>query len=204
VPAADSTNRRFGHETLRQVSEIMDTYPDLNSTQFTCPSAIVPAKAVDSQFRQGKCSDDPLKCLEECRADNNGPSCYALANLMDNTTGVSDTYSAWLYYKACGTGIVSGCTNHAAGMLELNPDDEQVKKCSTETFEKTCALEDPWGCTAYSFALTEGIGHEVDLDAALAVADKACKNGEIDPACRQAKSLVELIRRKQKLPASAP
>ena len=54
----------------------------------------------------------------------------------------------------------------------------------------------------YATFLAEGTGREKDLDGALAAAAKACKNGDEVPGCRDAKKVIELVKRLQKLEAA--
>lgn len=200
--SAQSANRSAApiptpNEKFRPVFKAMDSSKEFAAVRDICPSTVVPAKSVASGYWPGKCSDDPLKCFEECKA-NNGGSCYALARLIEKDDESSGDYPDRLYLRACELGIVSGCTNRAARMLELYPDDKKIEKCTTDTFEKTCSLEDPWGCTMFAWALTLGRGRDIDLEEALKMAGKACKYGEMDTACPQSKKLIDLIRIIQK------
>lgn len=200
--SAQSANRNGApaptpNEKFREVFRAMDSTPKFAALRTICPSAVVPEKPVDSGYRRGKCSDDPLKCLEECKA-NKGGSCYALATLIEREDESPGDYPDRLYLRACELGVVSGCTNRAARVLEKYPDDRKIEKCATDTFEKTCSLEDPWGCTMFAWALTLGRGRDIDLEEALKMAGKACKYGEMDTACPQSKKLIDLIKRIQK------
>ena len=58
----------------------MDQITDMPVAKDACISTIVPEKPVPSGYTPGKCSDNPAKCLEECRKGTGG-SCYALAFL---------------------------------------------------------------------------------------------------------------------------
>jgi TPR repeat protein len=175
----------------------MDSSVEFAALRDMCPSTVVPGKAVASGYAAGKCSDGPLKCFEECKA-NNGGSCYALALLIEKNDDSAGDYPDRLHLRACELSIVSGCTNRAARMLEQYPDDKKIEKCTADTFEKTCSLEDPWGCNMYALALTAGKGREINLEEALKTAGKACKNGDEDTACQQSKKLVDVIKMIQK------
>lgn len=105
-------------------------------------------------------------------------------------------YSEALFLRACKLGIVSGCTNRAAAMINLKADDEKAVKCAVDTFEKTCEQDDPWGCTMFAYALVAGQGgRPKDLDKALQVLSKSCKYGIGDDACQAANKLAEEIKK---------
>ncbi|WOB06876.1 hypothetical protein [Piscinibacter gummiphilus] len=72
-------------------------------------------------------------------------------------------------------------------------DDVAIQTCAARTFEKTCALDDPWGCTMYAFHLSKGRGVPVNRDMALAVLKKSCKYGPEDEACSYGRGLREQL-----------
>jgi hypothetical protein len=198
VDAQRGTPTPVSKESLRKVFEAMDQITDMPVGKDACISTIVPEKPVPSGYSPGKCSDDPAKCLEECRKGTGG-SCYALALLIEKSGEITVDYPDRLHLKACELSIVSACTNHAARSIERQPEDKGIQKCTADTFEKTCALDDAWGCAMYAMLLVEGKGREKDLDSALATAEKACKYGDDVLGCRDAKKIIELIKRMQKL-----
>ena len=84
-------------------------------------------------------------------------------------------------------------------MLALEENDESAFRCIADTFEKTCALEDPWGCTMYGFILMKGVGRRLDYEASFKYFDKACRYSEArDPACTRAKELKTVARKTKK------
>lgn len=198
VDAQRGTPTPVSRESLRKVFEAMDQITDMPAAKDACISTVVPEKPVPSSYSPGKCSDDPTKCLEECRAGDGG-SCYALASLIEKTDETAVDYPDRLYLKACELRFVRGCTNHASRSIVRQPEDKGIQKCTADIVEKTCALEDPWGCAMYATLLAQGSGRNKDPDSALATAEKACKAGDEAPACVQAKKLIEAIKRMQKL-----
>ncbi|MBO0755581.1 MAG: sel1 repeat family protein, partial [Bradyrhizobiaceae bacterium] len=93
-----------------------------------------------------------------------------------------------LFLKACGLGIVSGCTNRAAGM-----EDSGHSSCITQTFQRACDYNDPWACTMFGFHLSRGIGVAQDRERARQVLSKSCRFGETDQACSYARRLLKEI-----------
>jgi hypothetical protein len=91
-----------------------------------------------------------------------------------------------LFLRACTLGIVSGCTNRAAGM-------DRPDACAIRTFQVGCDRDDPWACTMIGFHLIRGIGIAQDRERARQALAKSCRFGEDDPACEYAKRLLNEI-----------
>lgn len=148
-----------------------------------CPSTVMPPSETTEDLRKNICQSMPLSaCLAQCRAGDGG-ACYWLANALEQAQAEAGAQGA-LYQRACQQGIVSGCTNRAAGMLSEHPNDQPVLACAVETFAKACAVDDPWACTMYAFHLGRGIGVAQNKALAIQVLGKSCKYGDDDPACR--------------------
>jgi hypothetical protein len=95
--------------------------------------------------------------------------------------------------RACVLGVSIGCTKRAAGMLAQRGDDPGIQRCTSRTFEKTCARENAWGCSMYGLALIQGSGVARDLGRARDVLPGGCRHGPDDDACKAARKLMEKI-----------
>jgi TPR repeat protein len=161
-----------------------------------CPAALLPRRVSTDYLSGDSCQLNPGLCLLKCEAGNGG-SCYWLAYAVQQGGGEAATAEA-LFQRACKLGVVSGCTNRAAAMSAGAPQDASVQHCAVETFKKTCAHNEPWGCTMYALHLTRGIGVKTNLDLALKVLGRSCRYGKEDPACANAMTLrQEILRKKQ-------
>lgn len=164
-----------------------------------CPADVMPIRAPGVHAGNDACKTPPYEtCLAKCEAGDGG-SCYTLALEMQKNSAPSEIYES-LFQRSCKLGVVSGCTNHAAGLLNAK-DDAPAEKCAARTFERGCKYDDPWACTMYAFNLSRGLGVAQDLAAALKTLEKSCKYGDSDPACAYAKGLrqeiLEALSRKQ-------
>ncbi|BAQ74222.1 Sel1 domain-containing protein repeat-containing protein [Pseudomonas sp. Os17] len=159
-----------------------------------CPSDNMPARTATRATQANRCETPEQlgACLQRCEAGD-GNDCYWLATTLQQAKGPAAGYEP-LYQRACSLGLVSGCTNRAAGMLTADADNQATRHCAVQTFNKACELNDPWACTMYGFHLSRGIGVAPDADLALKVLDKSCKYGPADPACSGARQLQEEIR----------
>lgn len=175
-----------------QVVEIIRNQPEWLKMEAVCPTEIFPENEKEAFYSDGDCENDPKACLENCKNEK-GIDCYALAILIQRQVNIGQEEANPLFYRGCKFGIISACTNLAAGKFALETADPETLKCSVNTFEKACKKDDPWGCTMFSAALTEGRGREKNLDGALKVLSKSCKYGDDDPACSTAKRLEQSI-----------
>ena len=123
------------------------------------------------EYQAAGCAGNPDKCLEKCHA-NDANACYALSLLLNEQREKEEADTRALYLRPCKLGIVSGCTNNAAGKLNIAPNDEKIAKCAADTFEKTCSRDDSWGCTMYGTAWALGSGRPENIDEALSIYKK--------------------------------
>lgn len=166
-----------------------------------CPATLIPKRAQENLDRGDNCSEAEHmeSCLQHCKAGD-GNDCYWLAINVQKAKGPAMGYEP-LFQRACSLGVMSGCTNRAAGMFVASPDDESVRQCVTQTYAKACELEDPWACTMYGFNLSQGIGTPPDSTKALKVLGRSCnKHGTKDPACTAAIQLQQKIQDKLAAP----
>lgn len=152
-----------------------------------CPADHMPEARRDALTAPPDCLEHHAVCAQRCNSGD-GEACLNLGHVIqeagqDNT---EDLYE-YLFFKACKAGEPSGCTNRAAAMIDQDFD------CAVRTFEKTCQLEDPWGCTMLGSFLALGKGMPVDLPRARRVLGGSCKYGESDPACSAALRILEHV-----------
>lgn len=166
----------------------------LFSEEEVCPFEIFPKVIDESPFIPTRCDKDAMVCLEDCKK-NDGRACYTLALMIQKKKTPFQNYSEALFLRSCKLGVISGCTNRAAAIINDKSDDEKAVKCAVNTFEKTCENDDPWGCTMFGFVLHRGIGRPKDDEKALKALSKSCKFGDADEACRMAKELIEIIKK---------
>lgn len=164
----------------------------------SCPFGHMADKSRKPQTPSTDCARNPNECLEKCNAKD-ADSCYSLAGLIQDHDKIENDVASVLYQRSCELGITSGCTNRASAIFEK--DEIEGLKCAGRTFEKTCEMNDPWGCTMFGLALAEGIGLAKNVPEALNALSKACdiaidKNGG---ACQRANELRDAIIRVQKL-----
>lgn len=150
-------------------------------------------RAEISALPEGRfCSSSKLeKCLGRC-VSGQGPSCYWLGQNLQSAKA-DDTAVEALFQRSCKLGVGSGCTNRAASILVDKNGDRTLESCALRTFERTCAFDDPWGCTMFALELTRSSESEQDRARALAALEKSCRYGSDDPACTAAKQLTEQL-----------
>jgi len=157
-----------------------------------CPTELVQSRDIEFYNRTSECEKNESRCLKLCLRGSSD-HCFGLANHFNITDENSEAYSRPLYAKSCQLGLASSCTNVAAGIK--NSEGLEEAECYTKTFEKTCELNDPWGCTMFAISLIYAEGVEKDLDKALSVMRDSCRFGETDRACSTAIDLTsEIIR----------
>jgi TPR repeat protein len=160
----------------------------------SCPFDIFPKSLDEKIYEFEACAKYADVCLDKCK-NNDGAACYSLAVSIQDKKGPQQDISEGLFLRACKLGIISGCTNRAARILNDKPEGEKSLKCAADTFEKTCEKDDPWGCTMFGFVLYTGISRPKDNEKALQALSKSCKYGEEDEACSRAKELIEKIKK---------
>lgn len=148
-----------------------------------CPADVMPAREVTSDYSLERCTVALEPCLSSCRAGN-ANDCYASAQVLQKVR--NNPISDALFLKACELGIMSGCTNRAAGM-----DSGKGGSCAIRTYERACDHNDPWACTMMGMHLVRGIGIAKDHERAKQVLSRSCRYGEGDEACGLAKRLMK-------------
>lgn len=177
------------NERTQKIIEIIQNKPDWLFPADACPAEIMPAFEKEIKYPNEGCANNPEGCLEKCKAED-GNACYALALLLQEQHGVEERTSDPLFLRSCRLGIVSGCTNRAAAMFNLETADAARLKCAADTFEKTCARDDAWGCTMYGGALGFGEGRGRNKEEALKFLAKACRDSSADKEpCQYARDI---------------
>ncbi|MFN3302623.1 MAG: hypothetical protein ACK44A_02780 [Roseateles sp.] len=165
-----------------------------------CPASVMPEQQAPDAGRD-TCARGELKaCLARCTAGDGG-ACYRLAQDIQHKT--KSQAPGVLFQRSCQLGVVSGCTNKAAGLSLEKPDDEGNRVCAAQTYAKACAFDDAWACTMYALHLGHGIGIQKDKALASQVLEKSCKHGPEDDACSSGmklKSRLQQPERKGALP----
>ncbi|GMV29276.1 MAG: hypothetical protein AMXMBFR59_14010 [Rhodanobacteraceae bacterium] len=147
-----------------------------------CPSKLMARREATDHLVANECNAGDLSgCLRKCTAGKPG-ACYWLAYELEQRSFPSRTYDV-LYLRACKLGVMSGCTNRAAGILEEAGASDEARTCAAATFDKVCALDDPRACTMNALLLSRGIGVPQDIPRALKSLQKSCKYGPEDKAC---------------------
>lgn len=147
-----------------------------------CPTQVMAKKATMSHLEGNECKPGKLSnCLATCSKGEPG-GCYWLGQALLQGNAKFDADEV-LFQRACKLGVMSGCTNRAAGMLKASGKDEQTKSCAAQTFAAACAFDDPWACTMQALHLSRGIGVKKDTAGALKSLEKSCKYGPDDQAC---------------------
>jgi hypothetical protein len=176
-------------DDIQMIARRIVTNPQWQRDMRKCPADLVPAHQ-DLTFLQARDCQSAQKwerCLEECE-NASGGACYWLAYSLQE--GGAPNAGEVLYQQACRLGVVSGCTNRAAGRVRAAKN--QFDDCAVATFAKACELEDPWACTMYATHLIQA-GGESNYTLALRALEKSCKYGADDPACSGATQLKAMI-----------
>lgn len=178
---------------LNQIVAAIQSKPDWLQPAEICATEIFPVKEKEIEYLFEGCENSPQHCLEKCRRED-GNACYSLALLIQRDVSEESKEVAPLFLRSCKFGIISGCTNYAAGESNYDSPDEKTLKCSADTFEKSCAMNDSWGCSMYGTALAFGQGREQNFGEALKYLNKTCDRfGERTAACQGAKTVKKQI-----------
>jgi hypothetical protein len=153
-----------------------------------CPADAFPGIEKLVPFAGGRWELDVDASLDRCQA-NDANACYAAA-LQAQQAKVPSDYAEALFSRACSLGLVTGCTNRAAGLVTYASPEVDPWPCANRTFEAMCSRDDPWACTMWGASLLRGRGVQKDVPAALKVLPKGCLLGEDDPACEAARKLL--------------
>ena len=160
---------------LRQITQNQEWMSETKQ----CPADLMPIR--ETPIGEDDCNPPRLRaCMMSCMGGDGG-ACFWLAYALQQSKAPEQSYEA-LYQRSCKLGIVSGCTNRAAGILSADKS-ESSQACAARTFQKTCEHDDPWGCTMYALHLSQGWGIPKDTRLALHVLEKSCKHGPEDEAC---------------------
>lgn len=156
-----------------------------------CPAELFTdtgSHAYDHKVRQ-QCTTPSSQgaCLAACKSGK-GEYCYWLGTALQGPAS-PDLAAEILFQRACKLGVASGCTNHAAAMLPQPPVKVAAQSCPARTFERTCAANDPWGCSMLGFILGQDKANARNRQRALEALKKSCRFGEEDPACRAANGI---------------
>jgi hypothetical protein len=172
-------------DTAKLLEDMEAAKPDWLPDLAKCPAEVMPARESKLEYFKERCAAALERCLGNCRAGDAG-DCYSSALILQEVrpSPVSEAF----FLRACALGIVSGCTNRAAGM-----DSGSEAACSVQTFEKACDRNDPWACTMIGFHLIRGVGIAKDHERARQALSKSCRFGETDPACDYARKLMREI-----------
>lgn len=193
VMAADLASAQPPSAEALAVTDEVLARQDWLALSSRCPASVMPRKQ-SLEYLEGKdCRPGQLKsCLSRC-ASNDAGACYWLAEALQESH-VDRQASEALFQRACQLGIVSGCTNRAAGMVEQRRDDLEVQACAARTYDRACEADDPWACTMQAMHLSRGLGVTQNRQQALKVLEKSCKYGAEDQACYYGQRLkVELL-----------
>lgn len=176
-----------------QVSAQVLEHSDWVAAASACPADRMPTTNTFDSHQDNDCkrAEQLPACLARCTSGD-GMSCYWLANTLELAGGERPAFEP-LYQHSCELGVISGCTNNAAGQLMAQPDDATLKACTARTFARACELDDPWGCTMYGDQLRRGDGVQKSNELALKALGKSCKNGPVDEACSTARDMIEEI-----------
>ena len=172
------------HAEVENLLSAIDGHGEFGLVENSCPVALYsdPEKKYENYI--SICATDSTSCLSKCLKGSSN-HCFGLASNLQNED-IDKKYAEKLFALACKQGLVTACTNRAAGMMRFSPER---KECYAQSFKLTCSKSDAWGCTMYAFVLSRGIGIEKNTNLALAALKTSCKHGIEDEACRYAKEL---------------
>jgi hypothetical protein len=169
-------------QVVETVARTIAGHEDWVKDSKICPSKLIGVtEAIDHLTRNECKTGDLLGCLRKCTSGEAG-ACYWLAYELQQKSVSQSTYEV-LFQRACKLGVMSGCTNRAAGILNDASGSKEARTCAAKTFEMVCARDDPWACTMNALHLSRGIGVPQDTKRALKSLEKSCKYGPEDEAC---------------------
>lgn len=186
VPA-DSLVRSFPGEA-DAVRRIVNTRKDWAADLDICPASLMPSGETKDHLIRNTCKSPELAiCFSSCQGGDVS-SCYWLGRVLEVAWGNQPQSDALLQH-ACKLGVMSACTRRALDIANRNPESPVEQDCAVQTWRKTCALEDPWGCAYHAEHLLRQPPAGLDraqLDRAIA---GACSYGPEEPACVHVKQL---------------
>jgi TPR repeat protein len=156
-----------------------------------CPAKLMPPIEASDQMRAKECRLGNFEaCLAKCASGSPG-ACYWLANGLERQNALPEAVNA-LFQRSCRLGVVSGCTNRAASLLdEADAGNTDAKACAVATFKLACERDDPWGCTMFASHLVRRDGVERNDALARQVLKKSCRFGIKDQACVAANAILQ-------------
>lgn len=189
--AGAENGERLAPTALEAGLELLRSRPSWLFPADACPADVMPEAGVPNKGVQPeRCTLNLQKCVVDCE-HGDIDACYNAALRVQELQRDDEAAEA-LFLRTCKLGGPSGCTNRAAGMSHYD-GSESALHCAARTYEKTCALDDAWGCAMFGFALARGQGVDQDLRRALEVLPKGCRHGAGDPACQAAQSLMSRL-----------
>jgi hypothetical protein len=178
-----------GSSGPRTATNIKDTIHDVPTwlVGTECPANVITQSVEIGDMTA--CVAGAPDCLRKCQ-DGDPTACYGAA--LFHEARQQRSMSDGLFLQACKLGVASGCTNRAASTYRftMNPTLSE-SQCVVSTFDKTCTLQDAWGCTMFAMMLMHGTGVSIDLVRARSVLEQSCIFGEHDDACKTARTLRE-------------
>jgi len=190
----------LAQEKTQQIETVMENLrkkPKWLFPALQCPADVMPESQSEKDYSVERCSNNLEDCYKKC-INEDGNACFELALVLQQQKKVESEYSEALFLRSCKLGIALSCTNRAAGMFNIEEKNQKALRCPVRTFEKTCALDDAWGCTMFGLALANGFGVKKDTAKALEILPKGCKNVNFDSeVCKSARSIEELIKTKK-------
>jgi len=181
---APTSREEAAERTLLQDSWVADAK--------VCPVEFVPGKRMYPT--ENHCKGEGFSgCYLDCKRGGSS-ACYWLANeFQASHRGEFDSAANVLYQRSCRLGVVSGCTNRAAGLMSSDHESHDILACTAKTFLRTCELDDAWGCTMAAMQMSRGIGIEANPARALELLEKSCIDGEESEACLAARNIRDEI-----------
>lgn len=111
-----------------------------------CPADSV--AVLELQSSVANCAADEPRCQIDCEAGHPA-ACLARAYAIDRLAAHADDpkgrEARALYRRACELGSANGCTNYAASLWAGRHTSEELA-CAVRTFEKSCAVREPFAC----------------------------------------------------------
>jgi len=188
APSAPQKTTADTTASAKRAFHRLSSRPDWLFPFDACPADAFPAVEKLVPFAAGQEALDADASLDRCRA-NDANACYGAA-LQAQQLKVPSDYAEALFSRACSLGLVTACTNRAAGLVNAASPQSDPWPCANRTFEAMCGHDDPWACTMWGGSLVRGRGVPKDVGAARKVLPKGCLLGEDDPACEAARKLL--------------
>lgn len=138
-----------------------------------CPSTLPGHKIVELNDQTNFCTINKVACFTECKTGD-ANACFGLARVFEDIEAGYNQTAPALYAHACKNGLVLGCTNRAAGIVNLEPDYPEKDRCGFDTFTYTCENEDAWGCMMLGFVTMYDDRQFYDPELAINSFEKTC------------------------------